>query len=120
MGDDPATLDAMVDESAARNAAVGISGILWSGKGAFVQALEGGSDAITQTMKRIERDERHTDIAVLCDCIVRSRMFGNWAMIRSNDEPDSTIGTPYLIGYAGRQRSPSGRRIVELLLADGD
>jgi len=118
VANDPEALDAIVEVSSVRNAAARVSGMLWSGPSEFVQALEGEYDGVAETMTRIAADTRHGEIEIVCDCIVQSRMFGAWAMVRSNTGAECTASTAYLIGYAGRQRSPAARRIVELLLSD--
>ena len=117
---DDAVLDAIVDVSVRRNAAVGIGGILWSGRGEFVQALEGGHDEVQATLQRIAADARHTDLEIICDCTVQSRMFGAWAMVRSDQRVECTMGTAYLFGYLAEQRSPAARRVVEVLLQHDD
>jgi hypothetical protein len=117
---DPSALDAIVQASVTRNAAAGISGMLWSGASEFVQALEGDHDKVGETMRRIAADARHTGIEIICDCTVQSRMFGAWAMVRSNKGAECTASTAYLIGYAGGQRSPAAHRIVKLLLSNDE
>lgn len=116
VANDPDALERIVQVSSVRNAAAGVSGMLWSGPHEFVQALEGEHGPVGDTLKRIADDTRHGGIEVICDCPVRSRMFGAWAMVRSDAGTTCTASTAYLIGYAGLLRTAAARRIVELLL----
>lgn len=120
VANDSDALHAIVEASSVRNAAAGISGMLWSGPPEFVQALEGDYDQVGDTMNRITADTRHGEIEIICDCTVQSRMFGAWAMVRSDAGPICTASTAYLIGYAGLRHSSAARRIVELLFSADD
>lgn len=114
---DAAALDSIMEISRVRNAAAGVSGMLWAGPGEFVQALEGEDGGVAETMARIAADTRHCGIEIVCDLAVRSRMFGAWAMVRSDGGAECTAGTAYLIGYAGGRHSRAARRVVDLLLS---
>ena len=116
VGTEADALNAIVRVASARNAATKINGILWAGDGEFVQALEGDHDEVGRTLERIVADTRHTDIEIVCDCAVQSRMFGSWAMIRSDRRSECVVGAAYLIGYAGRQHSPAAQRMMNFLL----
>jgi hypothetical protein len=117
IGEDQGALDAIVKAASARNAARGITGMLWSDEREFVQALEGDDDAVSETMQRIREDRRHADIEVVCDRVVRSRLFGTWAMAVPDQGPDAIASTAYLVGFGKNQGTPTARRIVDMLLA---
>lgn len=117
IGGDQDALDAIVKAASKRNAARGITGLLWSNVGEFVQAFEGDDDAVGETMQRIRQDRRHADIEIVCDRLVQSRLFGTWAMALPDQGPASTASTAYLVGFGKSQGTPTARRIVDMLLA---
>ena len=55
----------LVHEAAARNRKRGLSGLLFSGNGQFVQLIEGPRDQIVRTYRRIRNDHRHTEIHIV-------------------------------------------------------
>ena len=62
------------------NARVGVTGALLFNGGSFAQVLEGSRAAVETTFERIQRDPRHSDVAVLqCDPVA-ARGFPNWSM----------------------------------------
>lgn len=63
-----------------RNEARGISGMLCYDAGYFAQVLEGPTEQVAALMSRIERDPRHSDLAVLSAGPVTARYFQGWAM----------------------------------------
>ncbi len=117
IGADRAALDAIVDKSTMRNAADGITGMLWSDDREFVQALEGGHDEVGGAMTRIQADPRHHAIEIVDDRSVQSRMFGTWSMVKADAEEQAIHSTAYLVGFLAQQGTPTGRRVVEVLLA---
>jgi hypothetical protein len=66
--------------SRANNLRDDLTGMLLYRGGNFLQALEGPSDAIQATMRRIARDPRHRSITHLCDEAQVDRIFGAWTM----------------------------------------
>ena len=62
------------------NARVGVTGALLFNSGSFAQVLEGSRTAVETTFERIQRDPRHSDVAVLQCEPVASRAFPNWSM----------------------------------------
>ena len=63
-----------------RNQAAGISGVILYDRGHFFQWIEGPNQQLGQIWNRIRSDERHTDIQVLADQPVPTRLFENWSM----------------------------------------
>lgn len=120
LGDNPAELNELVKRACALNEAAAITGMLWADEDRFVQVLEGNHEAVAATMKRISADPRHTDLEIVCDRVVGKRMFGTWAMIRSNDGPEGTESTAFLVGFVAGQHSSAARKAYNTLLkADG-
>jgi hypothetical protein len=62
------------------NSERGITGGLVFNRKFFVQALEGGHAAVTQTFARISNDPRHKDMVIAEMSSVSERLFGAWAM----------------------------------------
>jgi hypothetical protein len=66
--------------SRANNARAGVTGMLLTYAGFFVQALEGEEDRVEQTLSRVSLDSRHAEIKVLGREFASHRAFGRWAM----------------------------------------
>ncbi|RZL20316.1 MAG: BLUF domain-containing protein [Sphingomonas sp.] len=112
-----AELDTIVAASTVSNTKNGITGILWSDGANFAQVIEGGHDEVGATFDRIRADPRHTDIDVVLDRAVVSRQFGAWAMRRADHREASTPGTTFLLGFALGERTPSAKRLYEIIIA---
>ncbi|WP_168797877.1 BLUF domain-containing protein [Pacificoceanicola onchidii] len=57
-----------------------ITGFLFRTEDHFVQLLEGHHDVAVETMGRIRRDVRHTDMVVLPVMLTKQRSFSSWLM----------------------------------------
>ena len=66
--------------SQSNNARDGLTGLLLSHGGWFLQVLEGDRGRIAMLMSRLERDPRHTDIRVLAEGEAPGRAFPDWSM----------------------------------------
>jgi len=64
----------------AQNTRIGVTGLLLYHEGSFLQLLEGPSEAVDATFRRIERDPRHSDVHVLLRGRVPAREFDGWSM----------------------------------------
>ncbi len=73
-------LDALLQQARARNAALGITGMLSYRDGSFVQFLEGPEPRLAELMADISADARHTDVRVLIDEPIAQRQFSSWTM----------------------------------------
>jgi hypothetical protein len=120
IGTDSVALDAIVNDSAARNQEHGITGMLWSDGVSFAQVLEGEQQAIAETMDRIHADPRHAEIEVVLDRAIAHRMFGRWAMVLSDTTSESTAETAFLLGFAAGQGTPSARKLYDIAMAAFD
>lgn len=80
----PQVLDAILAQARAHNAAHGITGILCYGGGTFLQAIEGGRDAVNALYGQILRDARHMDVVLLHYEEILERRFGSWTMGQVN------------------------------------
>ncbi|MEE4243937.1 MAG: BLUF domain-containing protein [Kangiellaceae bacterium] len=67
-------------QSRKNNSKVAIGGVLHYGEGYFFQCLEGEESIVVETLKRISKDPRHTDVKVLSKEKVSERLFTDWSM----------------------------------------
>lgn len=76
-----AEVDAIILSARRNNPAHGITGLLFSGGGLFLQWLEGPRASILRLLQVLEADRRHHDIVVLSRSEeIRERLFGDWDM----------------------------------------
>ena len=75
-----ATVKTVLQTSRANNAQVGVTGMLLTHGGYFVQALEGADQAVQATFQRVSCDSRHHEVKVLGTDFPTSRAFARWAM----------------------------------------
>ena len=76
----PELLADILRASRRNNAAVGVSGLLIVGGKRFLQALEGPTDAVLTTYRRIHADPRHFAVVELAQERITERQFPAWAM----------------------------------------
>ena len=82
-----AAIAGLLAVSKRNNARVGVTGALLFNGGSFAQVLEGSRAAVEATFERIQRDPRHSDVAVLQCEPVAARGFPNWSMGFVGDSP---------------------------------
>ena len=114
---DSAMLDALVQTSSARNTAVGITGMLWFDGSQFAQVLEGEHDPVSETIERIAKDYRHTDLAIVLDREISRRAFGDWGMSQPSDEAESLGSTAFLVGLSMAERGQVAKRLHDIIVA---
>ena len=76
----PAAIEAILTSARQHNHESGITGILVYGGGVFMQAIEGGRQAVSDLYGTISRDPRHKDVALLHYEEIVERRFGSWTM----------------------------------------
>ena len=76
----PESIESILSQSRQFNPASGITGILCYGGGIFLQALEGGRNAVSDLYGHIQRDPRHNDVVLLHYEEISERRFGGWTM----------------------------------------
>ncbi len=69
--------------SVARNQSAQITGALIHTGDRFAQCLEGPDGAVRALMARIQRDSRHTELAVIEQGAIEARRFAGWSMAYS-------------------------------------
>ena len=109
-------VEAILAQSRSHNPASGITGILCFGGGTFLQAIEGGRNAINELYGHILRDPRHKDVVLLHYEEISERRFGGWTMGQVNL---SKLNHSILLKYSERAEldpySVSGKVSLALL-----
>ena len=112
----PACVEKIMDEGRLHNPQAGITGILCYGGGIFLQALEGGRDAVNELYKHIVQDKRHTRVHLLHYEEISERRFGGWTMGKVDL---SKINTSTVLRYSEKPEldpySVSGKVSLALL-----
>src|SRR6476469_8077804 len=76
--------DSILAASRRNNPPIGITGILCYGGGIYLQAIEGGRQAVNALFSKIMRDPRHHDVELLHYEEISERRFGGWTMGQVN------------------------------------
>ncbi|WP_426960137.1 BLUF domain-containing protein [Muricoccus radiodurans] len=84
-------VQAILSESRAHNAAVGITGALMVSRGHFAQVLEGPASAVKALYGGIACDARHRHPLVLSVEDIDRRAFPNWSMAYVNEVMQAAI-----------------------------
>jgi hypothetical protein len=80
----PEAIEAILAQSRQFNPASGITGILCYGGGIFLQAIEGGRNAISDLYRHIQKDVRHKEVVLLQYEEITERRFSGWTMGQVN------------------------------------
>ncbi len=80
----PESISTILAQSRQYNPSCGITGILCYGGGIFLQAIEGGRLAVSELYGHIQRDKRHSDVALLQYEEITERHFSGWTMGQVN------------------------------------
>ncbi len=80
----PEAIDGILTQSRQYNPTCGITGILCYGGGIFLQAIEGGRMPVNELYGHIQRDKRHSDVALLLYQEITERRFSGWTMGQVN------------------------------------
>jgi hypothetical protein len=92
-------IEDILTQSRQHNPGCGITGILCTGGGIFLQAIEGGRMAVSELYGHIQKDPRHKDVVLLHYEEITERRFGGWTMGQVNL---SRINTTTLLKYSER------------------
>lgn len=79
-GVEPSDIVEVVGRAWHRNQAHGLTGLLCMSGGAFMQVLEGPSDALSATFFRIVQDPRHHAVRIVSIEGVDERAFAGWGL----------------------------------------
>jgi hypothetical protein len=109
-------IDDILVQSRQGNPSAGITGILCYGGGIFLQAIEGGRNAVSDLFSHIQRDLRHKDVVLLHYEEISERRFSGWTMGQVNM---SKVNISILLKYAEKPEldpySVSGKVSLALL-----
>jgi hypothetical protein len=112
----PDAIESILSQSRQHNPVTGITGILCYGGGIFLQAIEGGRQAVSDLFGHIQSDPRHKEVALLHYEEIFERRFGGWTMGQVNL---SKINHSILLKYSERAEldpySVSGKVSLALL-----
>jgi hypothetical protein len=84
MAIDQEELLAILRHAKSANQKAGITGALCFADGIFIQALEGGRDAVNRVFHQIAADSRHKDVILLGYEEISERRFASWSMGQVN------------------------------------
>jgi EAL domain-containing protein (putative c-di-GMP-specific phosphodiesterase class I) len=70
----------LLTRARAKNARLGITGMLLYTDGSFFQVLEGPSEAVEQLFQEIAQDQRHSQAVIIIKEAIPKRTFGEWTM----------------------------------------
>ncbi|MFP8834519.1 BLUF domain-containing protein [Hydrogenophaga sp. XSHU_21] len=96
---DPKAIEGILDASRHHNVSNGITGVLCYGGGIFLQAIEGGREAVNKLYNHIVADSRHTDVVLLHYQEISERRFGGWTMGQVNL---AKLNTSIVLKYSER------------------
>jgi hypothetical protein len=109
-------VESILQQSRAHNPALGITGILCHGGDVYMQALEGGREAVNALYMKIVRDTRHREVMLLHYSEVPERHFSGWTMGQVNL---SKVNPSILLKYSDKPVldpfTVSGRASLALL-----
>ncbi|HQR54621.1 MAG TPA: BLUF domain-containing protein [Burkholderiaceae bacterium] len=77
-------IESILEQSRKHNPSLGITGVLCHGGEVYMQALEGGRDAVNALYTKIVRDTRHREVMLLHYAEVPERHFAGWTMGQVN------------------------------------
>jgi hypothetical protein len=80
----PEAIEGILTKSREFNPSSGITGILCYGGGIFLQAIEGGRNAVSELYGHIQHDARHKDVVLLHYEEISERRFSGWTMGQVN------------------------------------
>ncbi len=110
---DKHVLQSILESSTVRNKLAGITGVLCSGGGHYMQVLEGPERSVLELYARIGADPRHQDSTLLSISLVSLRMFGAWSL--GHIEGRSGWTEAHNVLMAERQDESSSHRIGVML-----
>ncbi len=108
-GFDETVLDNILLSARANNGRRGITGALICRADLYMQLLEGPREAVTATLARILRDDRHVELAVVHCADATERLFPDWTM--RDDPPQSWMWTQEEV-RAGAAREASAEEAL--------
>jgi len=87
---------AILTHARAKNARLGVSGMLLAVEGSFFQVLEGKAEVLAALYSTICADRRHRSVLKLIEEPVQKRSFADWSMGYSEASRSELAGIPGL------------------------
>jgi hypothetical protein len=109
-GFDAAVLDNILLAARENNARRGLTGALICRADLFMQLLEGPREAVTATLARILRDDRHVDVAIMHCGDATERLFPDWTM--RDDPPQSWMWTQEQVRAGAAQQATAAEALA--------
>lgn len=109
-------VDAIVAESQARNATMGVTGALVFTERLFAQYLEGSDEALDSLMDRIGRDPRHREVEIVHRAAIPTRRFETWELAYAG--PSTFVAGnvwPLTDGVPAAARRKAAERLIKLM-----
>ena len=79
----------LVWKAKTKNRALGVTGMLLYDKGRYFQTLEGPPESIKVLWDSISTDKRHTEIEILSEHIIPTRLFGRWDLMSYHGDEEA-------------------------------
>lgn len=92
-------VEPILQQARRNNPELGVTGVLCHGRDVYLQALEGGRDAVNTLYNRIVCDRRHRRVTLLTYDEILERRFGGWTMGYVNL---SKVNSSTLLKYSER------------------
>jgi hypothetical protein len=111
-----AEVDAIVAESQARNATMGVTGALVFTERLFAHYLEGAHEALDILLESIRRDQRHRDLAIVYQEVIPARRFDTWELAYAG--PSTFVAGnvwPLIDGGPPAPQRKAAERLIKLM-----
>ncbi len=95
--------EALLEVARQKNQERGVTGLLIIKGRSFLQCLEGKKEDVSYIYKKIEKDDRHTDIIRLVEEEDDDRYFPNWSMGYKNFGHMDIVTSQKLINFSQTQ-----------------
>lgn len=102
-GYNSADLNGILVDARWANARDAVTGALICRHDLYMQYLEGPADAVSATLARIQKDDRHVEVTLRYEGVVSERLFGDWAML--HDPSHSQIWTAQEVSAGALERA---------------
>jgi len=85
----PQDLESLLEKSRINNKEIGVTGCLVFFEKKFIQILEGQEELVKGVYKKISKDSRHQDIALIVENNTDRRLFPDWGMLFHQPQADT-------------------------------
>lgn len=89
-------MESLLEKSRKNNSSIGVTGLLISYQGLFIQYLEGEDATIDELYEKIRIDPRHRSVIEISSDILEDRQFSNWSMAYRKVDADKA---EEILGY---------------------